>query len=283
MNNTSKKNLKFVGANARQSVLDIINPIKGENLPIILFAHGFKGYKDWGHFPLVAEELASAGFCVVKFNFSHNGGTVNNPIDFPDLEAFSNNRYSYEVEDIGCVLKWIVAHKALHFSESNLNRMFLIGHSRGGGIGFLAAEKFTKIKKLVTWAAVADFKERLPTDKELQTWHTKELRFIKNGRTNQNMPMKYSFVEDLLENKFKLSIKRAVTKMQKPILVIHGKEDETVSFSDAEKICNWNVKAKLKLLENGNHTFGGKHPWTERELPDSMKEALTETIQFLKS
>lgn len=59
--------------------------------PVILFIHGFKGFKDWGHFNLIADEVAKRDFIFVKFNLSHNGTTVENPTDFVDLEAFSNN------------------------------------------------------------------------------------------------------------------------------------------------------------------------------------------------
>ena len=56
--------------------------------PLIIFCHGYKGFKDWGAWNLMAEAFAKIGFCFIKFNFSHNGGTIEQPIDFPDLEAF---------------------------------------------------------------------------------------------------------------------------------------------------------------------------------------------------
>jgi uncharacterized protein len=42
-------------------------------LPVILFVHGFKGFKDWGAFPDACEEFARVGFAVVAFNLSLNG------------------------------------------------------------------------------------------------------------------------------------------------------------------------------------------------------------------
>ena len=49
--------------------------------PILIFCHGYKGFKDWGAWNLMAEAFAETGFFFIKFNFSHNGGTVENPID----------------------------------------------------------------------------------------------------------------------------------------------------------------------------------------------------------
>ena len=44
--------------------------------------------------------FAASGIAVLKFNFSHNGGTVEQPIDFPDLEAFGHNNYTKELDDL---------------------------------------------------------------------------------------------------------------------------------------------------------------------------------------
>src|SRR5690606_15053818 len=68
--------------------------------PLVIFCHGYKGFKDWGAWDLVANHFAEAHFFFVKFNFSHNGGTMDQPIDFPDLESFAENNYSKELEDL---------------------------------------------------------------------------------------------------------------------------------------------------------------------------------------
>ena len=62
---------------------DLFYEQSNARLPLIIFCHGYKGFKDWGAWDLVAKAFASAGFCFVKFNFSHNGGTIEQPIDFP--------------------------------------------------------------------------------------------------------------------------------------------------------------------------------------------------------
>jgi len=67
--------------------------------PIIIFCHGYKGFKDWGAWNIMANAFAKQGFCFIKFNFSHNGGTMEQPIDFPDLEAFANNNFIKELDD----------------------------------------------------------------------------------------------------------------------------------------------------------------------------------------
>ena len=68
--------------------------------PVVIFCHGYKGFKDWGAWDSVAKIFSDKGFFFLKFNFSHNGGTIENPIDFPDLEAFAENNYSKELDDL---------------------------------------------------------------------------------------------------------------------------------------------------------------------------------------
>ena len=78
---------------SRSILLDVRGPVGGHT---VIFCHGYKGFKDWGCWNLMADYLANHHICVVKFNFSCNGGTLSNPIDFPDLKAFGENNYSTE-------------------------------------------------------------------------------------------------------------------------------------------------------------------------------------------
>ncbi len=51
---------------------DLYTPISGTSreFPVIIFLHGFKGFKDWGPFPDACEDLARSGFGVLAMNFS---------------------------------------------------------------------------------------------------------------------------------------------------------------------------------------------------------------------
>src|SRR5690554_4093797 len=104
---TSHENHVLLNSNKKPIVYDVYYKKSKEAQPLILYSHGYKGFKDWGAWPLVAEHFANAGFCFVKFNFSHNGGTVAQPIDFPDLEAFAENNFSLELDDLDRMLSHI--------------------------------------------------------------------------------------------------------------------------------------------------------------------------------
>ena len=114
-----ERNVVIEGKHSKPILLDVGYRANGIQKPIVVFAHGFKGFKDWGHFNLVMEHFINEGFAFLKFNFSHNGGTVDQPIDFPDLEAFGNNNYSIELDDLRTVVDWVQTNDLIPDEEAN--------------------------------------------------------------------------------------------------------------------------------------------------------------------
>ena len=246
-----------------------------ESKGIVIFCHGYKGFKDWGAWNIVAEEFAQDGFTFIKFNFSHNGGTLENPIDFPDLDAFGNNTYSKELADLNSVIDWS--------NKQFGSPIYIIGHSRGGGIVTLVAGINSNISKVISWAAVADFKERFPVGEKLQEWKENGVYQVLNGRTKQEMPHYFSFYQDFIKNEMHLTISKAAKNIRVPHLIIHGDKDAAVLVKDASMLHSFNPKAELEIIPGASHTFGSKHPWNERLLPDSLREVVDKTIDFINS
>ena len=249
--------------------------------PVVLFAHGFKGFKDWGHFNKVMEHFVANDFVFVKFNFSHNGGTVEQPIDFPDLEAFGNNNYTKELDDLETVLDWITEQNLIPKEEINLQEIYLIGHSRGGGISVVKASEDARIKKLVTWAAVADLINRIPPQ-QFEVWKQNGVIYVENARTNQQMPMYYQFAEDTLKNMERLTIERAAKILAIPHLIVHGTNDEAVGILEAENLALWNKNAELYIVKDANHTFGAAHPFEQEKFPEHFQLVIDKTLEFFR-
>lgn len=251
------------------------------NLPIIIFCHGYKGFKDWGAWNLMANAFAKAGFCFIKFNFSHNGGTMEQPIDFPDLEAFGNNNYTKELDDLESVINWVSKNDTLK-NISNFTNINLIGHSRAGGIVSIKAEENPRIKKIISLAGVSSFGKRISTTGDLEQWKKDGVKYVLNGRTKQQMPHYYQFYEDFIKNEERLSIKRAVTHLTIPYLIIHGNHDTSVLIEEAKNLHKWNSNSQLKLINGANHVFGAQHPWNKDSLPEHLNQVVTLAIDFLK-
>lgn len=278
----TKKTFILDGQTSKPIVTDVFFDVTYQPKPIVIFCHGYKGFKDWGAWNLVAEKFAEAGFFFIKFNFSHNGGTVDDPIDFPDLKAFAEDNFTKQLLDLESVIDWIITTKEF-VREANVTAVNLLGHSRGGGIVLLKASSNPHIKKVTTWGGVSDFASRFPTGDELQKWKEEGVRYVKNGRTGQMMPHNYQFYEDFRANEDIFDLKRAVRRLHIPQMIVHSKDDETVSVSHAKQLHKWNSKSKLYLVESGGHTFGSKHPWEAEALPEALGKITQHTVSFFKN
>ena len=275
------KNIKTEGKHNKPILIDVFYKETNQPKPIIIFCHGYKGFKDWGAWNLMAAVFANEGFFFIKFNFSHNGGTVEQPIDFPDLEAFGNNNYTKELDDLTSVINWISTHSDFK-NEVNLDAISLIGHSRGGGIVLLKANEDAIIKKVITLAGVCDFEKRTATIGDLQQWKKKGVKYVLNGRTKQNMPHYYQFYEDFMLNKERLDIKKATENLKIPQLIIHGNKDTSVLIDEAENLKKWNSESEFKIIDNANHVFNTSHPWKENYLSEELETTIKNCVAFLK-
>ncbi len=277
---TTIYNLILTGSQQKPIAVDITYVAGEYKKPLILFAHGFKGFKDWGHFNAVANYFAEKDFVFAKFNFSHNGTTLEKPLDFDDLEAFGNNNYIFELNDLESVLNALLTDEQLK-NEIDSEQVYLIGHSRGGAISIIKTSEDTRIKKIVTWAAVADIVSR-NSSKTIETWKESGVVHTYNGRTKQQMPLNVQFYDTIIANKERLDVVKAAEKLNVPFLIIHGTNDEAVTLKDAYLLNEANELSTLFIIEEANHTFGAKHPWEEVILPEDSKLVIDRTIQFLR-
>ncbi|MGK0422253.1 MAG: pimeloyl-ACP methyl ester carboxylesterase [Polaribacter sp.] len=275
------KNLLIEGKHSKLIVTDVFYEETNQPKKIVIFCHGYKGFKDWGAWNLMAKAFANAGFFFIKFNFSHNGGTVEQPIDFPDLEAFGNNNYTKELDDLESVINWISINADFK-KEADINDVAIIGHSRGGGIVLLKANEDARVKKVISLAGVSDYKSRFPKKEKFQEWVEEGVYFVKNGRTHQEMPHFYQFFKDFEENEQRLDIQKATQNLKIPLLIIHGDNDTSVAIEEAENIHKWNPKSSFQTIENADHVFNVSHPWENQKMSQELEEVIKQSVAFLK-
>lgn len=249
----------------------------------VLIAHGFKGFMDWGHFPDVAQKIANQGFLVVTINFSHNGTSLEHPMDFVRLDLFAKNTYSKELYDLGQVLDELENSSILNQYSVDGSKVSLIGHSRGGGMSIIKAAEDKRVVKLITWAAIGSVGSFFGKNDELiEEWKLKGEIITFNARTGQEMPLKYALYEDTLLNSERLDIMKAATTIQKPWLIIHGEIDPTVPVSVAEELHRKSPSSELYIMPSAHHNFGGKHPLDDQADFEQIELLAQKTIEFLK-
>lgn len=279
---TKETNIPLPGKHSRPIPTDVFFSDEAGKKPVLLFCHGYKGFKDWGAWNLMAEEFAKKGFLFIKFNFAFNGGTLEEPIDFPDLDAFGENTYTKELDDLEVVIDWITGKDFPYANISDPSLLCLMGHSRGGGVVVIKAAEDPRIKKLISLAAVSDFGDRFPKGEELEAWKQKGIAYIENSRTKQKMPHLIDFYEDFKANEERLTISRSAKRLQIPFLIIHGTEDPTVSIENAHELNQWAQNSEMFLLEGSDHVFEMSHPWEHRELPEAMQKIVDKVSIFIK-
>lgn len=278
------KNIIIPGANKLPIAIDIFFGNEQEQKPVVIYAHGFNGFKDWGNFDLIAKKFSAAGFVFVKFNFSHNGTTPETPEEFSNLEAFGNNNYTKQLNDLKIVMDWVCDPENKYQAVMNINNICLTGHSMGGGMIILYAASDNRIKKLITWAAISECKTpwgSWPPEK-MKEWKETGVAYYNNSRTNQQMPMYYQLYEDFMQNQERLEIQKAIGQLDIPILICHGTSDPSVPVESAYRLKSWQPSAQL-FINDSDHVFGRKHPWTDNKLPSTMEEVVDVSLQFLKT
>jgi uncharacterized protein len=276
------KNILLTGAFNKPIALDLFFKEDGVQKPVVIYAHGFNGFKDWGNFDLVAQQFAAAGFVFLKFNFSHNGTTTTHPEDFADLDAFGNNNYSKQLTDISLVTDWLCNTGNAYQAAIDRNQIYLIGHSMGGGICILHAANDNRIKKIITWASISECKTpwgNWPTNK-MKEWKTSGVQYYTNSRTQQQLPLYYQLYEDYIQNTDGLDIEKAIKNLSIPILLCQGTLDTAVPLQKALDLKSWQPSAQLFTVES-DHVFGRTHPWKYDHLPSAMQEVVEKSIQFL--
>ena len=260
---------------------DVSIPASNRRFPVIVIAHGFKGFKDWGFFPHLARMICSKGFIVVKFNFSGSG--IGEDLEqFSELDKFSANTYSKELEDLRKVLAALEKGDICE-KQAYLDRIGLLGHSRGGGISILTAAADTRIRALVTLSSVARLDRTDFADQALN-WRRNGFITIENKRTGQVMQIKTDLLDDIEAHKnTTLNIQKALAALHVPYLIVHGEKDESVHMREARQIYS-SVGPKfseLKIIPGTGHTFGVVHPFAG-PTPE-FKEAAKAAAQWFKS
>ena len=229
--NTTTQRIDFDGSQGAKLSARLDLPA-GAIKAYAIFAHCFTCSKDLHATKRISSELAAQGIAVLRFDFT---GLGNSKGDFSSTN-FSSNR-----EDL------IIAanHLRDNFEAPNL----LIGHSLGGAAVLSIASEIPEVTAVATIGApseashvVHNFGVKIDEIK-----NTGEATVSLGGR---NFSIRKQFLDDLKAN----DVLEKVTKLKKPLLVLHSPVDQTVGVENATQIF---VAAKhpksFVSLDNADH------------------------------
>lgn len=231
-----------------------------ESAPCILLCCGHNGFYHFGFFPELQKTLANYHFSSVAFNYSHCGITNDGDV-FNDLELYEKNCRQLESEDIyfmACEIK-----SSSFFG--NPSKLMLLAHSMGGVSATATMKNYLNdsnhIDALILLCSMKTLDVR--TAETMEEWIKNGVFYRTNSRTNQELPQGKFFLEETLQANTNWSVENAIKTIEKPILVAHSTEDESVPFEHGEALYDWsrennNLNSFLPI-SNANHTLNTSH------------------------
>ncbi|MBK8414099.1 MAG: prolyl oligopeptidase family serine peptidase [Bacteroidetes bacterium] len=154
-------------------------------------------------------------------------------MDFDDLDAFGNNNFTHELDDLEVAIDFLISNAEAF--RVDINRIYLVGHSRGGGIVILKAAEDSRVRSYFRGPLLRDFARHI-TVQDIRYWREAGVFYVENSRTGQQMPLYPQLYENYYRNRNRLNILKAAERLKVPFLIIHGDEDETVPVDHATRI-----------------------------------------------
>jgi fermentation-respiration switch protein FrsA (DUF1100 family) len=179
----------------------------------------------------LAEFLCSNGLAVLIFNFRGSGASGGN------LDMLGWAR------DLKAAIDYLYA-----LPEVDKSRLSLLGFSGGAAVSVYAAAKDKRVTSVVACACPAEFKQWTCGEPSSLVEHFREIGTIRDS----DFPLS---PEKWLDG-FKIvkPIDYIARISPRPLLLVHGSQDETVSVSDARRLyARAGEPKKLVIIEGAGH------------------------------
>jgi len=240
---------------------------------VMLICHGFKGYKDYGFFPHLAEAASAVGLIAHRFNFSHSGMTNNiDTFERPDL--FEQDTWRKQSRDLGLV---VAAVEGGGLDGRGLP-IIVFGHSRGGVTTLLTAgdeDTGARLAGVVSAASPSACSRLGPEQIEMLK---KAGRIASpSSRTGQTLYVGRRVQDEIDQDPNWHDPCRAAAAIRCPVMLIHGADDTTVPISEAHELHEAQPNAELKIIESAGHTFNAPNPLPLNQTPPPEAQQMIDT------
>ncbi len=179
-----------------------------------LFAHCFTCTKNLSAVKNISRSLTSAGFGVLRFDFTGLGESDGD---------FADTNFSGNVEDLIAAAEYLEEH----FASPSL----LVGHSLGGAAVIFAASQLGSVKAVATIGSPSSPKhiQHLLMN-SLDEIEKKGMAIVNLG--GRDFTIKKHFLDDLELH----SLPEVAKNINRALLVMHSPQDITVGIKNAEEI-----------------------------------------------
>jgi len=198
----------------------------------VIFSHGLFSSKDGYKIIRIADTIVNSDFALMTFDFTFSGESSGNITDISILE---------EVEDLKCAINF--------FKSKGITKIHLMGSSMGSAVAILAAsQNLFEIESLILIATPLSFAKLIPEIKK------DELELLdSNGYTSiTGVMVNNRFIKEI----FGIDLVGAVKKVNIPSLLVHGKMDQIVDFSNVDLYMqNCNSECSSLIIDDGDHNL----------------------------
>ena len=229
----------FKGYNNEETHALIYRPRDGNGTPppLILKAHGGPTLSFGGELNLEVQYWVSRGWCVAEVNYGGSSGFGR------QYRERLNKRWGI-VDSYDCIL---LAKSLIDLDLVDSSKVIISGSSAGGFTALNSLYQDNIFKAAICKYPVIDLNEmRLNTHRFEKNYLNSLIGNFK-VRSNQY---------------FDRSPKNNINKINKPILLFHGKKDEVVNFKQSlafhKNLIQKNIYSKLFLFDEESHGFKNK-------------------------
>ena len=201
----------------------------------VVISHCFTCSRHISILTRTCRELAAAGFTALRFDFSGNGQSEG---DFADT---SYTRHVSEMKSAAALLR-----------NRGAEKIFLAGHSMGATIALIAGSQMPEVPAI---CCIGGRLSRIDTPLVLDEGQRRELAedgafsFVSR---NRKLRLKAGFFEDAA----RYDLPGILKAYDRPILVLHGEDDEIIPVDEARRAHDLNPdRIELALMPGVDHMF----------------------------
>lgn len=213
--------------------LDLPEPM-GEKVPLLVLLHGLTGYMDEVHITAVAEAAVEAGYGVLRVD-QYGHGTSDG--------AFCDHN----------VMIWML--QAMQIVETAacwpfVSEIVLAGHSQGGlNTVMVGGMMPDRIRALIPLSPAVNI-----------AYGARTGNFLGVSFDTEHIPDSVSFNGHTVKSGYiraarMLPVDYAVSSFRKPVLIVHGDEDEAVPYSVGAELAQQYADAKLVTIHGDDHCY----------------------------
>jgi putative redox protein len=202
----------------------------------VVLGHCFTCTRHTGILRRVAGELIQHGFIALRFDFSGNGQSQGD---------FADSTYSKQVSEMQSAMNQL--------ADRGARWIALGGHSMGALIAFLTAVEVGDVPAVCTLAgrlAGMGASNFLNPEQRRRLRENGEVSFRSRGR-------ELTVTDRFFEDARRFDPTRALREFRRPLLIVHGSEDEIIPVQEATRaheIGGDNVT--LEIIPDADHMFG---------------------------